>query len=146
MLTRWRRMTFGFWGAVRLGIAGLFGRTSLHFADPLLHLLARFERDHKLLWHKDLITRSWVASLACGPPFHLKNAEVSQLDAVVFHQRLNNCVERFLDDFLSLELSEPNLFGDGFDNLFLGHDGVPYETSQIDEARSKMAASLMSQV
>jgi hypothetical protein len=27
-------------------------------------------------------------------------------------------------------LGKTNLLGDGFDDLFLGHDGVPYETSQ----------------
>lgn len=139
-------MTFGVWGAVGLGVAGLFGGLTLHFADAFLHLFARLECDHKLLRHKDFIARPRVAGLACGPSFDLENAEISEFDAMILDERLNDCVERLLDDFLGLELREPNLLGDGFNNLFLGHDGVPYETGQMDEVAVRAAASLMPQV
>ncbi len=146
MLTCWGRMTFGVWGAVGLGVASLFGGSTLHFADPLLHLFARFERDHKLLRHKDFVTRTRVAGLACGPSFDLENTEIPELDAMVLDQRLHDGVERLLDNFLGLELRKSNLLGDGFNNLFLGHDEVPYETGQMDEAAAKAAMSLMPQV
>ena len=127
-------MTFGIRGAVRLCESGLFGGTAFHFADSFFHLFARLERDYKFLWHKDFITRPRVASLACGPSFDLKNAKISEFDAVVLHQGLDDGIKRLLDDFLGLKLSQPNLFGDGFNDLFLGHDEVPYETGPIDEA------------
>ena len=111
---------------------GGFGCSALHFADPFFHLFARLERDDELLWHKHFIARSGVASLACGPAFYLENAEISQLDAVVLDQRFDDRVERLLDDFLGLELRQPNLLGDGFDNLFLGHVGIPSESSPLE--------------
>ena len=39
-------------------------------------------------------------------------------------ERLDDRVESLLDDFLRLELGEPDLFRDGPNNLFLGHDSV----------------------
>jgi hypothetical protein len=127
-------MTFVARGAILLCVAGLFGGPALHFADSLFHLLARFEGDHELLWDKDFIAGSRVSSLAGCPSLYLENAEISEFDAMVFDQRLNDGIKGFLDDFLRLELRKANLFGDGFDNLFLGHVGVPYETGQMDEA------------
>src|SRR4051794_40115029 len=105
-------------------MAGGLGGPALHFADPLFHLLARLERDDELLWDEHFVARSWVTSLACGSAFYFENAEISQLDAVVFDQGLDDRVERLLDDFLGLELRQPDLFGDSFDNLFLGHVGI----------------------
>ena len=131
---------------VGLGVTGLFGRPSLHFADSLLHLLARLESDHKLLWDKDFVAGPRVASLACGPSFDLENAEISQFDAVILDERFNDGVKRLLNDFLRLELGEPNFLGDGFDNLFLGHVELPYETGPMDEAALNEAALFMSQV
>src|SRR5262249_32968418 len=58
--------------------------------------------------------------------------EVSQLDAVVFDQGLDDGIERLLDDLLRLELRQPDLLGDGFDNLFLGHVGIPSESRPLE--------------
>jgi hypothetical protein len=115
-------MTFGFGGTIGLDVSGLFGGTAFHFSDPFFHLFARFERDHELLGDEDFITRSRVAGLASSPSFDLKNAKISEFDAVVFHQSLNNGIESLLDDFLGFELRQPNLLGDGLYDLFLGHD------------------------
>jgi hypothetical protein len=65
---------------------------------------------------------------------------------VVFDQGLNDGIEGLLDDFLGLELSQPNLLGNGLNDLFLGHDEVPCETGPIDEAARFQAASFMPQV
>ena len=101
--------------------SGLVG-APLKLADPFFHLFARLECDHELLWDEDFITRSRVASLASSPSFDLKNAKISEFDAVVFHQGLDDGIKGLLDDFLGLELSQPNLLGDGLNDLFLGHD------------------------
>ena len=123
-----------------------FGRSALHFADPFFHLFARLERDDELLWYKHFVAGSGVASLACSPAFYFENAEISQFDAMVFDQRFDDCVERLLDDFLGLELRQPDLFGDGFDNLFLGHVGIPSESSPLERKHTKFRALLMPQV
>jgi hypothetical protein len=65
---------------------------------------------------------------------------------MIFDQRFDDRVEGLLDDFFRLQLGEPDLFGDGFNDLFLGHGGVPYETGQMDEGRRSQATPLMSQV
>src|SRR5262245_4393494 len=109
----------------RRQVAGGFCRSALHFADPFFHLLAWLERDDKLLWYKHFVASPGVASLACSPAFYLENAEITQLDAMVLNQGFDDRIERLLDDFLGLELRETDLLGDGFDNLFLGHVGVP---------------------
>src|SRR4051812_16414204 len=98
-------------------MSGGLGGSTLHFADPLFHLFARLERDHEFLWDEHFVARSRVTSFACGSAFYFKNAEISQLDAVVLDQGLDDRIERLLDDFLGLELGQPNLFGDSFDNL-----------------------------
>jgi len=108
-------------------MAGLFGGPAFHLSNAFFHLFARLERNHELLWHKDFIAGARVAGLACGPFFHLENTEVSQLDAVVLNQRFDDRVERLLNDFLGLELSEPDLIGNGFYDFFLSHFGIPFE-------------------
>ena len=132
--------------AVRLNIACLLSCPAFHFANPFFHLLAGFERDHKLLWHKDFIAGARVSGLAGRPPFHLEYPEIPQLDAMVLDQRLDDCIERLLDDFFRLKLREPNLFGDGFNNLFFGHLQVPFENGHICESPTPVAALLMTQV
>src|SRR5262249_19227632 len=124
-LTRWLRMAFAAWRAVHWRMSGLFGRPSLHLPDLLFHFLPRFERDDELLGHKDFVARSGVASFSRGTLFYLKNAEIPQFDAVIFDQRGNDGIEGLLDDFLGLKLREPDLLGNGFDDLFLGHFGIP---------------------
>ena len=139
-------MSFGFWGAIGLNVARLFGRSAFHLADSFFHFLAGLERDHKLLRDKDLVARPRVAGLACGTAFDLENAKISELDAVILDQRFDDGVEGLLDDLLRLELGEADLLGNGFDDLFFGHGGVPYETGQMDEGRRSQAMPLMSQV
>jgi hypothetical protein len=51
-----------------------------------------------------------------------------------------------LDDLLRLELGETYLFGDGFNNLFLGHLQVPFENGHSCESPTPVAAYLMTQV
>ena len=136
----------GFCRAVGLNKSCLLGGSALHLSNPLFHLLAGFERNHELLWHKDFIASSWIAGLACRPPFYFEHAEISQLDAMVLDQRLNDRVKRLLDDLFRLKLGEPNLFGDGFNDLFLGHLRVPFENGHNCESPTPVAAFLMTQV
>ena len=121
-------MASGIGNAIGGRMAGLFGRAAFHFADALFHLLAWLERHDKLLWYKNFIAGARIASLASSPSFYLENAEISQLNAVVFNERFHDRVEGLLDDFLGLKLRQPDLLGDGFDNLFLGHVGIPSES------------------
>jgi hypothetical protein len=127
-------------------MTGGFGGSALHFADSLFHLFARLERDDELLWYKDFIASARVASFPSGPAFDLENSEVSELDPVVFDQCFDDCVERLLDDFLGLELRQTDLVGDGFDNLFLGHVGIPSESGPLRQNDTQTRALLMSQV
>ena len=117
-------------------MTGGFGSSALHFADPLFHLFAWLERDDKLLWYKDFVAGARIASFACGPAFYLENAKITQLNAVVFNQGFDDSVERLLDDFLGLELRQPDLLGDGFDYLFLGHVGIPSESSPLERKQA----------
>ena len=127
-------------------MTGGFGGSALHFADSLFHLFARLERDDELLWYKDFIASARVASFPSGPTFDLENSEVSEFDPVVFDQRFDDRVERLLDDFLGLELRQTNLVGDGFDNLFLGHVGIPSKSGPLGQSDTQTRALLMSQV
>ncbi len=52
------------------------GGPTLQFVDPLFHFLARLESHHKLFWHKDFLTRAWIACFASSPLFDLENAEI----------------------------------------------------------------------
>jgi hypothetical protein len=116
-------------GPIRGQVAGLrlFGGSSFHLANAFFHLFARLECHHELLWHKDFIASARIASFACSPLFYLENAEVPELDSMVFHQGFNDGIERLLNDFLGLELGEPDLIGNGFNDFFLGHFGIPFE-------------------
>ena len=132
--------------AVGLRIAGFSGCPAFHFANAFFHFLAWLERDDELLWYKDFIASARVASFPSGPTFDLENSEVSELDAVVFDQCFDDCVEGLLDDFLRLELRQTNLLGDGFDNLFLGHVGIPSESGPLGQSDTQSSVLLMSQV
>ena len=127
-------------------MTGGFGGSALHFANSLFHLFARLERDDELLWYKDFIASARVASFPSGPAFDLENSEISELNPVVLDQRFDDCVERLLDDFLGLELRQPDLFGDGFDNLFLGHVAIPSERRPLERSDTVKAVLLMPQV
>ena len=70
-----------------------------------------------------LVAGPRVPRLARGPPLDLEDAEIPQLDPPLGDQRLDDRVERPLDDVLGLELRQADLLGDLLDDLFLGHDG-----------------------
>ncbi len=103
------------------------GGLAFQLADPFFHLLARLERYDELLGNVHLLARPRVARLAGSPLLDLKDPEVPQLDAAVLYERLNDGVERLLDDLLRLELRQTDLLGDRFDDLFLGHQTPPRE-------------------
>jgi hypothetical protein len=129
-----------------LYVSGLFGSSAFHFPDAFLHLLTGLESDYELLWHKDFIAGSGVACLAGCPPLDLKYAEIPQLNSMVFHQSLDDGIERLLDDLFRLELGEPDLLGDRFNNLFFCHLQFPYENGHECESPTPVAALLMPQV
>jgi hypothetical protein len=70
------------------------------------------------------LPRAGIACLAGGPGFHLEDAEVSQFDPPLLDQGLDDRIEGLLDDLLRLQLRHPDLFGNRFDDLFLGHVGL----------------------
>jgi hypothetical protein len=83
-------------------LASGFVGTALELADPFFHFLTRLERHHKLLWHKDFLARAGVSGLTCGAAFDFKDAKVSQLDAVVFNERLDDRIKGLLNDLFGL--------------------------------------------
>jgi hypothetical protein len=109
--------------------SGLVG-AALELADSFLHLFARFEGDHKLFGDKDFFAGARVTRLAGSSSLHFEDAEIPQLNAMIFNQRLDDGVERFLDDFFGLQLREANLFGDGLHDFFLGHDEFPCDKAR----------------
>ena len=127
-------------------MAGGLGCSTLHFADPFFHLFAWLERDDKLLRYEYFVAGSGITGLACSPAFYFENAKISQLDAVVFDECFDDRIEGLLDDFLGLELRQPDLFGDGFDNLFLGHVGIPSESWPLEPSHTNLKVLLMPQV
>ena len=52
---------------------------------------------------------------------------LKKLNTPFFNQRFNNRVECFLDDFLRLELGQPDLLRNRFYDLFFGHGEAPFE-------------------
>jgi hypothetical protein len=118
-------MAFAIGRPIWMGKASFGCGSTFHFSHPLFHFLARLERDDEFLRYKHFVAGTRIPGLACGPTFYLENAEISEFNAVIFNERLDDRIERFLDDFLRLKLCQTDLFGDGFDNLFLGHVGSP---------------------
>ncbi len=108
-------------------LGGGFVDSSFKLADAFFHLFAGLKCYNELLWHKDFFACTRIAGLTCSPLFDLENAEITQLDPLILDQCVDDCVERFLDDFLGLELSKPNLLGDGLYDFFFRHDEVPYQ-------------------
>jgi len=102
-------------------------RPSFQFFDALFHLLAGLECDDELFWDKYFFARTGVAGFPCGTPFYLKYAEIPEFDPLVLDQRIDDGIEGLLHDFLGLQLSQTDLFGNGLNNFFLRHDKVPYE-------------------
>ncbi len=118
------------WDATGWNAAGssrFGGGPAFKFADPLFHLFAGLERDDKLLWHEDFFARARVACLTGGPLFDLKNAEIPQFDPFVFDQRVDDCVERLLDDLFGFQLSQTDFLGNGLYDFFFRHNEVPYK-------------------
>jgi hypothetical protein len=108
-----------------VGRCGRFVGSALELVDPFFHLLARLESHHKLFWDKDFLARAGIACLASRPPLNLKDAEVPQFDPLFLDKRLDDSIERFLDDLLRLQLRETNFLGNGLYDLFFGHDESP---------------------
>lgn len=104
---------------------GLGKRRLSYGIDPLFHNLARFEANHEFLGHLYLSPRPRISRLPGRPRANLEYSEIPQLDPALFHQRLNNRVERLLNDLLDLLLVESRLIGNRFHDLFLCHDRNP---------------------
>ena len=122
-------------------LPGFLGSTLLQQpADTFFHFLARLEGHHKLFRYKDFLTCPRIAGLPWGTSFYLKNAEISQLDPFILDERIYDCVERLLDDFLRLQLGKTNFLGDSLDDFFLGHGRVPYE--KVEGPRRRPWATL----
>jgi hypothetical protein len=93
-------------------------------ADLFFHFLARLERDDELLRHVDPLARPRVACFTRRPLFDFKDTEVAEFDAPLLAQRLDDSIERLLDDLFRLQLGEADLVRNRFDDLFLGHDST----------------------
>ena len=104
---------------------GLGKRCIADGIDPLFHNLSRFEANHEFLGHLYLSPGPRIAGLPGRPWANLEHAEIPQFDPALFHQRLNNRVERLLNDLLDLLLVESRLIGNRFHDLFLCHDRNP---------------------
>lgn len=132
VVNRWRNMTFGCrrWnGTVHLRLVvqgGCLVGASLEFADSLLHFLAGLEGHDKFLRHEYFFARAWISCFSGSPLFDLENAEIPQLNSLVFDECVDNRVKGLLNDLFGLELRETNLLGDGLYDFFFRHDEVPY--------------------
>jgi len=104
---------------------GLGKRGVANRIDPLLHNLSRLEADHEFLGYFYLSPSPRISRLPCRPRANLEHSEIPQLDPTLLHQRLNNRVERLLNDLLDLLLVESRLIGNRFHDLFLCHDRNP---------------------
>lgn len=116
-------------------VAGRFssrGGLPLELSNAGLHLLARLEGYDEFLRYRNLFAGPWVPRFAGCTLLYLEDAKIAKLDPMVFDQRLDDRVERLLDNLLGLELGEPNLVGDGLYDLFFGHNGNPHPKSDLD--------------
>jgi hypothetical protein len=81
----------------------------------------------------DAVAGTRIASFAGFALLDLENAKVAQLDAAFLDQRVNDCLERPLDDLFRGQLREAALhelffvrpLADIPDDFFLGHERVP---------------------
>ena len=92
--------------------------------DTTASALARLERDHVLCRHKDILAGTRVTGLPGCASLDLEDAEVPKFDPPVSDQGVYDGVEGLLNDLLGLQLSQPDLFGNGPNDLFLGHDSI----------------------
>src|SRR5688500_2127216 len=89
-----------------IGGSCLAGGLLLQLADLFFHFLARLERDDELLRHVDPLARPRVACFTRCPLFDFKDTEVAEFDAPLLAQRLDDSIERLLDDLFRLQLGE----------------------------------------
>jgi hypothetical protein len=118
---------YGCVGLRSRGISGRFGlasRISLLFEqkNAFFHLFTRLEGDDKFLGHIDAFAGARVTCFSGGTLLDLENAEIAQFDPTLSDQRINDGIERFLYDFLGLQLCETDFLGNHLNNFFLGHD------------------------
>src|SRR4051812_21297333 len=103
-----------FWQSVVLMVSiltrGFGSRLHLQLTDFFFHLFARFERHHELLRNKNFVSRSWIPRLPSGSFLDFENSKIPQFNSPVFHERLDDCIERLLDDLFRLELRHPEGF------------------------------------
>ena len=69
----------------------------------------------------DTLARARIPRFPGRTLLHLEHAEIPQLDAMLFDQRLDDRLECGLNDLLGLQLSQLMLVGNRFDYLFLRH-------------------------
>ena len=103
--------------------ARLRGFRQFQHANFFFHLLTRLERDDILLRHIHPFSSAWIASFSGRSLFDFKDSKVAKFDPAFLNQCVHDRVESLLDDFLRLQLRQANFVRDGFDDLFLGHDG-----------------------
>jgi hypothetical protein len=76
--------------------------------------------------HWNPFARARVPSHAGLSFLDLEHPEISQFDPPLTDERLDQGVKRPLHQFLRAKLGEIDLFGDGPDDVFLGHgSGLP---------------------
>src|SRR5215207_1943206 len=91
---------------------------------PLLHDLARLKLHRRSSRNDEMTARLVrVATDARLGEFHLKHAEIAQLDVVPICKRLNNLIESPLDDLKYLVLNQPSFVADAHNNFSLGECG-----------------------
>lgn len=92
-----------------------------HLPYLFFHFLARLECHNKLLWNKNFVASSWVASLSSRSFLDFEHSKIPQFNSTVFDERFDDGIKRLLNDLLCLELCEPNRLGNIFYDFFLGH-------------------------
>jgi hypothetical protein len=84
--------------------------------------------------HRNPFARAGVPSHASLSFLDLEHPEISQFDPPLTNERLDQGVERPLHQFLRAKLGEIDLFGDGPDDVFLGHGSGPPNKGNLTEA------------
>src|SRR5580704_8208836 len=99
-----------------VGCGGFF-----QLADTFFHFLAGFERNHPFLRDIHPFAGSRISRLAGRSFLDLKDSEVPKFDPMIGDERLDNGLERLLNDLFGLELRQTNLFRNRFHDFFFGH-------------------------
>jgi hypothetical protein len=82
---------------------------------------ARLEHHNPFLRDRNLGTRPRISPKASPPDFHLKNAEIPELNRFAAFQAFKNDIQRFLNDFFDINLGEIRLIGNFDHDIFLCH-------------------------